>query len=252
MKTSRFLVFLLPIVLLSSCKLFRRSATDDYTSLKNKNRFVASYTKLLSTQQYDWYVASGRLKIKSEKQNISLSLSLKSRKDSLVWLRLTKLLELARAQLDKGNFDLINRIDRSHTSFSYNDIATYIDPDQGMSAVQSVLMGNIPFDIMKANFEVDDDFYVLSIDDSISQKAFLDKANLKLMRYEINSKKEQTSAVASFTSYEQVTEEILVPKRINVEIVGADLESITLEFSKIGFSKKEQVEFEIPDGYKKN
>ena len=252
MNANRLLIFFLPVVLLSSCGLFRRATSDDFTNLRNKSKFISSYSRLIESQQYDWYVASGRLKIKSEKQNVSLGVSLKSREDSLVWLRLTKLLELARAQLDRGNFDLINRLDRSHTSFTYQDIATYIDPDQGMAAVQSVLMGNVPFDIRKADFEIGTEFYELSIEDSISQKAFLDKKTLKLRQYEITSKKEQTTAVANFGDYEQVTEHMLIPKSINVEIVGAELESISIEFSKIGFSKKEQVEFEIPNGYKKN
>lgn len=252
MKENRFLLFLLSLLILSSCGLFKKAAVEDYPNLKNKNRFTAAYSRWLDDQEYEWFVASGRMKVKSEKQNLSLSLSLKSRRDSLVWLRLSKLLELARAQLDKGNFDLINRIDRSHTSFSYDEIATYVDPDQGMAAVQSLLMGNVPFDFREAEFDIDETSYILTIQDSIAQTAYLDKYTLKLLRYEIESVKEQTRAVVTFADYEQLDGGLLVPKRINVEIVGADLESITLEFSKLGFSKKEQVEFEIPDGYKKN
>ena len=234
---------------LSSCNLFRKGTTVDFATLSRKGQFVSTYQKVQKERSNDWLNLSARIRIKSTKQNISVSTTIKSRKDSLVWVRMTKLLEVVRAQVTESEFELINRIDRTYTSYSYQDISTYVDPKEGIGALQSLLVGDIPFSLKDADFDEDELGYVLHVKDSISQRAHVSKENLKLLQYEIESEKDSTKATVSFLEYTE-TEKGPFPKKINVEIIGADLERISIEITKLEFPKHEQVDFEVPQGYK--
>jgi len=250
MRSSLALTVLAAALLLSSCKLFRKSQDIGFENLNRKSQFIRVYEESLKKGKYDWVVTSARIRFKSSDQNVSLSASIKSRKDSLVWLRMTKLLEVMRGQLSDQNFQMINRIDRTVHDYSYDDIGAFIDPEQGLAGLQSLLAGDVPFEPADADFEKTEDGYLLSVTDSIEQKAYLSAENLKMSRYEIYSQKDQTSAVALFSDYVK-TDHGYYPRKIDVEIKGFDLEEISLEITKIEFRKHEQVDFIIPEGYKK-
>lgn len=243
--------FLLFSCFLGSCNLFKKGQTTSIDNLNRKGQFVSAYQKLQKDRSYDWLTLSTRIKVKSTKQNVVVSGSIKSRADSLVWVRMTKLLELARAQVTEENFQLINRLERTYSIYSYDDISTYIDPKEGIGAFQALLVGDIPFSLKDAEFEESQLGYVLQVTDSISQRAFVSKENLKLMSYEISSAKDSTSAKVQFSEYTE-TEKGPLPKKIHVEITGADLQEISIEITKLVFSKNEQVDFEIPSNYKES
>jgi len=246
------LIFLFAIVFIfQSCGLFKRGENIDPANLKSLKQFTEVYALKNPKIDYTWMVLNGKVKVVSENQNVSLSAQLKSRNDSLVWLRLSKLLEVARAQANTQHFELLNRLERSYAKYSFAEIASYIDAKEGLSAFQNILYGNVPFNFSKAVFTKSDENYMLELSDSINQKAWLDKVNLKLIKYEISSAKLGTTATISFDKYEP-TEKGLMPKYIKVEVSGGDLELVLLEFSKIEFFKKEKVEFDVPESYKKN
>lgn len=243
------LSFLLLSLILTSCHLFKKGQKEDMDSLNRKGQFVSVYENMQKERAYEWLSLSARIRIKSTKQNISVSATIKSRKDSLVWMRMTKLLEIVRAQVTEQDFQLINRLERTHSTYTYEDISTYIDPKEGIGALQSLLVGDIPFSLKDAEFSEAQLGYTLEVKDSISQTAFVSKENLKLLRYEIRSEKDSSQATVVFSEYME-TEKGPYPKKIDVEIKGADLESISIEITKLEFPKNEQVDFEVPSNYK--
>ena len=252
MRSSLIVVLFSSIVFLQGCGLFNKTKNLSPETLKNLKQFEKLYTQNLDKQKYQWLSATGRVKIKSRKQNISLSAQFKSRKDSLVWARLSKLLEVARAQADVNHFQLINRLDRSYFDYSFAELASVIDPEQGIAAFQSLLIGNIPFNVADATFIQGTQSHTLKLaGDSINQEAIVDNQNLKLQHYKIVSVDGKTEAKASFSNY-MLTDYGWVPQNIIVKIKGADLEAIEIDFSKIEFTKQDKVEFEIPKGYKEN
>jgi outer membrane lipoprotein-sorting protein len=252
MKSSFFIAIFSSLVFLQGCGLFNKTKNLSPEKLKNLKQFEKLYTQNLEKEQYEWLSATGRVKIKSSKQNVSLSAQFKSRKDSLVWARLSKLIEVARAQADVKHFQLVNRLDRSYFDYSFAELSTIIDPEQGIAAFQSLLMGNIPFNLSEATFTPSSESYVLKLEgDSINQEAIIDNKKLKLQYYKIVSVDGKTEANASFSNYTE-TDFGWVPQKIIVKIKGADLEAVEIDFSKIEFKKRDIVEFEIPTGYKEN
>ncbi|MFY0675538.1 MAG: DUF4292 domain-containing protein [Bacteroidia bacterium] len=252
MKSSIWGTFLIAMVFLQGCGLFNKTRNLTPEKLKTLKQFEKLYTENLEKEQYEWLSATGRVKIKSKSQNVSLSAQFKSKKDSLVWARLSKLLEVARAQANVNHFQLINRLDRSYFDYSFSELSAIIDPEQGIAAFQSLLMGNIPFNLSGANFVPGTEFHTLKLEgDSIVQEAIVDNQHLKLNLYHIKSVDGKTEAVASFSDY-MLTDYGWVPKNIIVKIKGADLEAVEIDFSKIEFKKSDKVEFEIPSGYKEN
>ena len=250
---SRFSVLIISVALLfQGCQIFKRTRNIDPSNLKSLKQFEKIYTENLASQQYEWLNASGRIKIKSSNQNISLTAQFKSRKDSLVWARLSKLLEVARAQADVNHFQFINRIDKSFVDYSFNELSAFIDPEQGISAFQNLLMGNIPFDYSEASFvPINGNYSLVLLGDSINQRAIIDNKMLKLTEYTIYSSSGNNEAHATFANYVK-TDYGWVPQNIIVKIVGADLELVEIEFSKIEFKKKDKAEFSIPEGYNEN
>lgn len=252
MKNKIFLLILVGSVgFLNSCQLFKKSKTPDVANLKNIKQFEQLLELQLANQNFDWMLGNARVKIKSKSQNISLSAQIKSKKDSLVWLRLSKLLEVVRAQADANHFQLINRLDRTFVDYGFEELADYVDPKEGLAAMQNMLLGTIPFSLEGAFFAKAENGYLITVKDSISQKALVDNQRLKLLWYEIAQDSKGTKATATFDDYIE-TEYGWVPQMIRISITGADLETIALEFSKIEFKKREKVDFEIPSGYKEN
>ncbi|MGB0432205.1 MAG: DUF4292 domain-containing protein [Bacteroidia bacterium] len=252
MKSNIWLLFIGVALTFQSCELLKRSGNLDSTKLKSLKQFEKLYTQNLAQSNYKWFKASGRVKIKSASQNVSLTAQFKSRKDSLVWARLSKLLEVVRAQANTEHFQLINRLERTYLEYNFSELSAIIDPSQGLAAFQNILLGNIPFSVSQSNFAVGSNAYTLTQQsDSIKQTAVIDKKMLKVSSYIIESTDGKTQAQLSLSNYVN-TDYGYVPQKLIVKIKGAELEAVEIDFSKIEFSNKDKVDFSIPDSYNEN
>ncbi|MBI1184637.1 DUF4292 domain-containing protein [bacterium] len=249
---SNLIYFAMLAFLMQSCIFYKKEFSPETVSrIRNMQQFTEAYGFVRGKHEYQWLELSGRVKIVSETQNVSLAAQLKSRHDSVVWLRLSKFLEVARAQADVNSLQVLDRINHEYSQFGFNQISAYVDPNEGLSAFEHLLFGKIPFELDGAHFSREEDFFKIRKTDSLEQTVLIDKLNLCMTEYHIESPKTHKSATISFSNYTE-TSMGLMPKNIVVQLSEGNLSEISMEFSKIEFTNKQKVDFDVPESYHKN
>jgi hypothetical protein len=215
--------------------------------LKNLAQFEQVYALTNPAPAFAWMVGAGKVQVQGDGLNLSLGASLKWRRDSLVWLRLSKLMEVARLQADLEKLEIINRLEQKYMHYGYAQLAGYLSPTEGFRAVQRLSLGHIPFALEGARFSAQDAYYTIETGDSIQQKALVDRQTLKLVRYELDAGI-QGRATISLDDY-RPSEYGQIPYKIHLEMSKGAWQSLDFEYSKITFVARENAEFEVPDGY---
>lgn len=215
--------------------------------LKNLAQFEEVYALTNPTPTFGWMVGTGKVHVEGDGLNLSLGASLKLRRDSLVWLRLTKLMEVARLQASIDKLEIINRLEQKYQHYGYAQLAGYLSPTEGFSAVQRLSLGQIPFALEGARFGSFDAHYELETGDSIKQKALVNKHTLKLILYELDAGS-YGKAVISLEDY-RPTEYGLVPHKMHMEMTKGAWRKLDLEYSKVTFVAHEKADFEVPASY---
>jgi hypothetical protein len=238
-------------------------------SLKKENvRTLAA--KIKSNElNYKWISAHTSVDMDIDSEHYSFSGNLRMRKDSLIWMSISKLgIKVAQIMLTE---DSAMRIDYIHDVYSkgdYSFINSKLDNDVDFEMVQSVMAGSsMEFynDTSKMKSYFDGKQYIISTirkrhlkrvlyrnkpfhskDDG--QFIFLDPVDFHITHVRVEDFVNHRTFDAFYSDYQKV-DSVMFPCHIQYTIKAEKLIKVDMQYKKVAFKTTEETPFTIPKKY---
>lgn len=254
-------------IFITSCKV-REKTTEKKISLDNKSaRTLLAYLKQ-NEFRGEWLSAKFNTDVTIDSSKTSFGVSLRTRKDSAIWMSISPALgiEVARAIATKDSLKFINRLNSTYFIGDYNYISKLLHTELDFYMLQSLLVGNsVEFyeEDEKLRSAIDDHKYLLStirkrrlkkviernkeLKDPV-QSIWLEPGTYKIARILFNDFGANRTFDAKFEHFEKI-DSLYFPHKISFDIKAEKKISMSLEYSKITINKPLTFPFSIPEKY---
>jgi hypothetical protein len=236
---NKLLSLALLAALLSSCGV-NTAITDVFIPPKNTEQLIA---RVHSTNNFPQFLnLKGRVDIVKKNQKTTLSITIKNRKDSIIWISASGPfgIEIIRAQLTPDSIYFVNRINKTYLIKPTSWTREFIKLDISFYDVQGIITANPK--IVKQNYKLEltnAGFYLLS--DNISY--FITN------NYRVQNTKGSDNYNALEFSFNDYQNPQNFPRKLTLKAETEEAFEITINYSKVEFNKPQNIAFKIPDSY---
>jgi hypothetical protein len=273
--SSKRVTLLLSLVLLfvaSSCKTQKKINTQ----LNNNNRCGLDYknaktlTANLKANEFCFDKLNAKLNVEATVDSTynSFSISLRIKKDSIIWMSISKLgIEGARVFITKDSVKIMNRIDNTYFKGDYLYISKLLNIPLDYDVIQSLLTGN------SATFYNDDEKLKPGVDNCQYMLGTVRKHKMKKVEERGKDLKESAQTIymmpetfkiarilfyefnpdrifdARFYDYTTVDSAQLFPLKMAYCVKGQRSISIDVTYQKPRLDEEQSFPFKIPDTY---
>ena len=240
---NKIALYLFCIVLASSCVTKNVAEVNLSIPPKNAKELIAKVNS--KNKSPEWLALKGKVSLMPEKDNeVSLGISIRVRKDSLVWASVTAPfgIELFRAVLTKDSVYYINRTNKTYFVKPIAHISKIIKTDIAFNKIQEMIMANPKIVKKKYSFDKINDDFILSAQDysytisnfyRIMQGVLVDKENSLIYTY------------SNFSFENDFPEQL----ELIVKSSSKNAFNLKLNYSKVVFDQQQQTPFKIPSSY---
>lgn len=246
-----------PIVIRESKKLVERSA-DELLSLINQNRFNA-----------EWLTAKAEVESNVDGKKNSFDITLRMRKDSVIWVSISPLLglEAARVMITRDSVKFISRLNKEYQVSDYNFLNNWLRMNIDYDIIQGILTGNI-FAYKKNKFssvyDNEDRYYILSTlsrrklkrameekdpNKPVVQDMWVSDENFRIIRLSIEDDRIKKSLTTEYSNF-KTTAAGEFPYESETRISAEKKSNFSISFKKVIVNEPQQFPFSIPGSYK--
>ena len=234
--------------------LFACGSSKDVVTSFLENRSSKLIIKKVNQNHldYNWFTAKLNGKIEVDGTDTPVSVNLRIRKDSVIWLSVSALLgiEVARIQITPDSLKLINRINKTFWTGDFEDLeSTYRIPAKH-EKLEEILVGQISLDNQKMKSIVSENKYLLfnkNKKEHPQSKAWIDNRFL-IHTFLLEDELEQSLTVR-YLEYEKHAQR-WVPLKLNLLLANIKQQTeANLTYSKVNINTPKNVNFNIPDSY---
>ncbi len=258
-------------VFLSSCTLHKKIAA---TRSAHLTRYSEKETEALLKKnefKFDWIAARFSTDASMDSSQTSFNVSLRGRRDSVLWLSLTAPvigIEAARVMITKDSVKVMDRIHSQYFVGDFNFINKMLHADLDYDMMQSMLIGNSTEfyeEDEKLHAAIDDGRYLLSTVrkrrlhkiivhnkelKEPAQSIWLDPGNFKIVRLLFNDFTQNRSFDASFDKFDKI-DSMLFPFQVQYKIKAEKNVNVQLTYSKVSINTVQSFPFSIPSKYER-
>jgi hypothetical protein len=263
--------FILGFVILlsfSSCKNQKKITLNNGKCILDFKNARTLTTNLKTNElTFIWLKAKLSAEALIDSSNNSFSVSLRMKRDSIIWMSISKLgIEGARVLITKDSVKFTNTLQNKYFTGDYAYISKLLNTELDFEMLQSLLIGNsVSFydEDEKIKPGVDNCHYTLGTVRKFkrrrvergkelkepAQSIFLSPENYKIARilfYEFNPDRTFDATFGEFTKVDDVQ---LFPHRMNYTIKAQKNVNIDLTYSKVTLNEEQTFPFKIPDNY---
>jgi len=245
----RFLSILIMITFIA-CKTAKRmipmperSQDEVITALKKRNI------------DFQWFSGKVSTSLESPDENVSGSMTVRMKKDSVLWVAVKKFgIEAARLLVEKDQYTILYRLESAYESGNISQINDIISVTANFEDIQQLMFGNVilPED-KEVQFRKDSLHYViLTKVDGIILEYFVNGYSLQLEKMNITDKMNRT-ANAHYTDYRKVPGfgDIAYERTFVFPYSNTANATINMKFSEIEIDVPKEIKFSIPKNYEK-
>jgi hypothetical protein len=209
--------------------------------------------------EFQSFSARGRMQLEEENgDKVSSNLSLRIRKDSLIWVSVVPALgiEVARLRITPDSLHLMNRLNKTYFAGDYALLRDKFKVDVNFAMVQAILLGNyLPGEPGQDKVTTESPWqHIRREQASLLIDQFLDLTDLKLKKITIKDLQTNNALNVDYAGFENVagntfprSARIAVQQNNGSETKGA---TAALEYNKISLNEPGLTfPFAIPEGY---
>jgi hypothetical protein len=229
---------LITSLLLHSCGLKKVDKVDFSVPPQNDKELIA---RVNANNNYpEWLYLKGKINLKTKDQNVTLNVSVKNRKDSIICLNISAPfgIEVFRAQLTPDSIYFINRMDKTWFIKSSSLLKDYLKTEIYFDEVQKMITANTSIVKEKYSFSKDEHYTLNSHYFNYTISAFYRILNASLVE-------DNNIIDYSFSDFNENN----FPKEFSLKIKSKESFEATLKYSKIEFNSQQIFPFKIPDTY---
>ena len=216
-------LFLL-VVLLGSCKdklvSFNRDLAVDYFS-------------------FEFMQARARVRYDDGKQNVSATANIRIKKDSIIWMSVSKLgIEGARLLINPDSVLIIDKLNKKYISYSFSELSKEFDFDIDYHLVESVVLGNLIYPYEREKVEKTEGF--LRYDQQLENflfNNFIGTSTKKLEKLQVEDVTTKNTISVNYGDFKEINQEIF-PFSIDASINYVEKSKKNIDIN-IGFSRAE-------------
>ena len=238
---NKVLIFFLALLVLNSCDS-RRLSVFDYS--KQETRKKDLILQVNSNENYpNWLSLKGKINFINNHQNLTLNISIKNKKDSLIWVSFSAPfgIELLRAQLTNDSIYFINRSNKTWMIKPLSEMDKFLKTSISFNEIQDMIAANPR--IIKKNIQVFEGKKNYTVKSSNAEYK-VSKANFRIISAIVEN--EDNKFFYEFSSFDL---ENNFPKRFYLKMIGAENFESTLNYSKIKYNIPQKTPFVIPKSY---
>jgi len=235
---NKIYTLLITSLLLHSCWLKKVDKVDFSAPPQNDKELIA---RLNATNNYpEWLYLKGKINLKNKDQNVTLNVSVKNRKDSIIWLNISAPFgfEVFRAQLTPDSIYFINRTNKTWFIKSASHIQDYLKTEISFDEVQEMITSNTSVAKEKYSFSKDEHYTLNSQYFNYTISAFYRILNASLVE-------DKNKIYYSFSDFNENN----FPKEFSIKVKSKESFEATLNYSKIEFNTQQTFPFKIPNSY---
>jgi hypothetical protein len=219
--------------------------------------FIENNKLVFSIPEFEYLNTRTKIHYKDADRNISTSASIRIKKDSIIWMSLTPFLgiEVARAMITQDSMVLMNRLTREYIVYDFNSLSEKFQFEISYDLVQSMILGNMPFEYQELNEIVSSKKYyiVKQIKGPYSIENYINKEWMKLQKVEVSEESKKNRMILEFDSHRQV-ETFSIPFHSLISLdyeQGNEINSteINIKHGHAELASALRFPFEIPSRY---
>ena len=189
-----------------------------------------------------WINLKGKAHIVKKDMDITLSINIKNRKDSIIWISASGpfSIEIFRAQLTPDSIYFVNRINKTYLIEPFIGVKDFINSELSFYDLQEMITANLKISKKNYKFEVDEfGFYLVSDNASYSfnNNYRLQSANLNGNKNSLEFILEDYSGIDNY------------PRKLILKSIQEEGFVATINYSKVEFNIPQFFSFKIPPYY---
>jgi len=252
MKSLKYVAFFL--ILFASCKSNKELANTNSIA---KEMSAKKVIKKHISSNFDKKTINAKLKasFNNGKINQSISVSLRVKKDEVIWIKGTKFITVFKAKITPNSVRFYSPFAKIYFDGDFTLLKELLGVDVNFNQLQNLILGQTLTDLkeQKQNVSIDENSYVLSPKkqaELFDIFFFINPANFKLNQQSIvNSSKDQRLDVF-YPSYTFV-DNVFFPSEINIKAKEPKkFTNIDFVLKSVEFNTDFDTSFTIPNGYK--
>ena len=212
------------------------------------------YTFVVPNTDFETCKIKSKVTFNNSKLNQTIPATIHIKKDSIIWISVSLVLEVARVNITPDTVQILDKLNRKYYGTSFKSLSKMFDFEVDFQILQAALLGNLP---IKPNA---DDLYfdenkTLRLSQKRKELSFenkIDKENLKLYLIEAKDAQSKSEMNLSFKNYVKEGDNF-VPTLIQMIFTsGQYADKTQLEFvhSKFDFLDRNiRFPFNVPKGY---
>ena len=237
---NKFIYILIFAITLSSCSTKQPSNIDYSKTPKNSKELISMVNS--KNKNIEWLSLRGKINVVKENQDITLSVNIKHRKDSVIWLSISAPfgIEIIRTQATPDSIYFVNRTKKTWFVEPTNHIKEMLKYDISFENLQDMITANprilknkYKLESQDEGFALSSEFYnyVVSKDFRIKNANFIDGEN------RINFSYTPSGNTEGF------------PKQFSLKVNAQEQFEANLTYSKVVINTPQKILFKIPKSY---
>ncbi|MCC6385516.1 MAG: DUF4292 domain-containing protein [Bacteroidia bacterium] len=262
------------LFIITSCRTAKKAEKPIVIHENKKLAELSAEELLLLIQQHnfnaDWLSAKAEVESTIDEKKKSFDITLRMRKDSIIWISISPLLglEAARIMITRDSVKFLNRLNKEYQVTNYDFLNNLLRMNIDFDIIQGILTGNI-FAYKKNKFNSvyndEDRYYIIStlsrhklkrsmeekdLNKPIVQDMWISDENYRIIKLSIEDDKIKKALITQYADFRS-TNTGFFPYHSNT-VISADSKLLfNIVYKRLLVNEPQQFPFTIPSSYTK-
>jgi hypothetical protein len=208
---------------------------------------------------FEYFHGKARINFKDEKKETEQKVSIRIRKDSVIWMDISRVgLSGARALINQDSITIRSNVDKEYFVFEFKEITKRFNFEINYRIVQAALLGNLLYDKRPEDKVTTDGTYTIleQVIGTTVLKNYINTASTKLERVELKENNTNNSLSIAYSNFQNVGPKVFpfngVINILYKTSAGVINNTITFEYNKAEVGDRElRFPFNIPRKYER-
>ncbi|MCJ8165628.1 DUF4292 domain-containing protein [Pontibacter sp. E15-1] len=245
--SKHILLCLLGIVMLAGCKKELAPGTASATT-------ESIGTIQVNNLDFNYLSSKGQITLKDNNDNLSSGVSIRMKKDSVIWVSVQPGLgiEAARMMLTQDSVYMINRLHKEYVASDYTFLRNKLQVDVSFELLQSILLGNYQSQGKEKASEEGAMQHIQQLRQNLTFDYFIGRLTSKLQQLNVQDNNTGNTITVRYDSFAQIGQVPFAHAMAAQVLQKGQVSDFTLNYSRISVTDEAlSFPFSVPADYKR-
>ncbi|MDX5421528.1 MAG: DUF4292 domain-containing protein [Hymenobacteraceae bacterium] len=241
------LLFLFGLLLLAGCKKETVPSTAATTTESVGNVVV-------NNLDFNYLSSRGQFTMNDKNDNLSSGISLRMKKDSVIWISVLPGLgiEAARMKLTQDSVYMMNRLRKEYVATDYKFLRSKLNIDVNFEVVQAIILGNYQARGAEKVIDEQEMQHVQQLRENLLFDYFIAERNNKLERLNVLDQNTGNTITVRYNSFQEIGRIPFAHALVAQVLQQGEVSDFTLSHNKVAITdEKLDFPFGVPGDYKR-